>query len=580
MKRTLILLLVSVMVFGVFAGCGKTQTPETEPTTQATTSPTEMTTEPVTEPTTAPTEPTMSDEDYAALMQEAMNSGVSQGGDYNDTEDVTPQQTTLADPKDSKFLVGYAKVDITPNTSYKLPLVGNNDEKTRYATGILTRLYATCTAMTDEKGTTVIVFALDTHGISKKLLESVREGVTKATGVKAKYIQMTASHTHQGPPLTPNSYGAADSTKHFNDVVKKLVKVAQDAMADRKKAQMYTGYTRVDGVNFTRYTYLQDGTFLGAYRTSGDAKSYSPAEKSDNLLQVVRFDRESGKDVAIVNWQAHYRGNPDGYYTLYSADYIGVLRDELGKKAGCETMVILGAGGNLASRTEVAGLNSEANKDYIAVGQSLASGVADIWNYLRLSKTGKIAVEEKIFNITTNSNDYRLATFGIGDVGFCMMPYEPFQSLGMAVRKESPYYMTFVGSCANGNDSNFYLPDAKAYEAKNGYGVSKKYVAGDEQKFHKQYISMLKKCFSAGGTSTLVKGEDYVITATTFKDTATYTNPKNLTAVKNGLYRIDVKKNGKDAVLLVKSESLAKQLLKKSSFKVITDTRSVVTAIQ
>ena len=575
MKRTMILLLTAVMVFSAFAGCGKTEKPPV--TTQATT---EATSEATTEATTAPTEPTMSDEEYAALMQEAMNGGMSQGGQYEGGMDDLPQ-TDEADPSKSKFLVGYAKVDITPSASLKLPLIGNNDEKTRVATGILSRLYATCTAMTDEKGNTVILFGMDAHGIPQSFLEAVRSAITKATGIQGKYIQMSGSHTHQAPPITQNGYGYSDSTKHMNDVVKKCAEVAQKALADRKPALMYTAFTQVEGINFCRYTILEDGTFIGSQKGSGTADYYSTAERPDNLLQIVKFDRSGGKDVLVVNWQAHYRGNPSGQYNLYSSDYMGVMRSEL-EKSNYETVFLLGASGNLASRTDAVNAvytNSAKNSSYKAVGETLADSAINALSYASPAKLGKIHLEEKTFHISTNSNDYKLAAFGIGDVGFCMMPYEPFQSLGMAVRKDSPYKMTLIGTCANGNSSNFYLPDANAYKAQSAYGVSKKYVAGDEQKFHKQYISMLKTCFTKNGNSAVSKPDSYIINTTTFQDGNTYTSPKNLEKVKNGLYRIDVKRNGKDAILLVNSESLAKQLLKKSSFKVITDTRSVVTAI-
>ena len=576
MKRTLILLLVAVMVFSAFAGCGKTETPDV--TTQATT---EATTEATTAPTTAPTEPTMSDEAYAQMMQEAMNGGMTQNGQYDASFD-DQSQNTYADPSSSKFLVGYAKADITPATSLKLPLIGNNDEKTRVATGVLTRLYATCTAMTDEKGNTVILFGMDAHGIPQDFLEAVRSAITKATGVKGKYIQMSGSHTHQAPPITKNGYGYSAATTHMNDVVKKCAEAAQKAMADRKPALMYTAFTQVEGINFCRYTYLEDGTFMGTGKASSDADYYSTAERPDDLLQIVKFDRAGGKDVLIANWQAHYRGNPSGQYTLYSADYMGVMRSQL-EDSGYETVFLLGASGNLACRTDAIKAvytNSNKNESYVSVGQTLASSAISALSYASPAKLSTIHLVEKTFNISTNSNDYKLAAFGIGDVGFVMMPYEPFQSLGMKVRSESPYKMTLIGTCANGNGGNFYLPDAKAYDAKNPYGVSKKYVKGDEQKFHKQYISMLKTCFTKNGNAAVSKPSGYIINTSTFQDSNTYTSPKNLKAVKNGLYRIDVKRNGKSAVLLVKSKSLGEQLLKKSSFKVITDTRSVVTALQ
>ena len=489
-----------------------------------------------------------------------------------------------------QFSVGYAKVDITPSMDYKLPLVGSNDEKTRVATGVLERLYATCTAMTDTEGNTVILFAMDAHGTGRDFITGVRNAVQEKTGIEGKYVQMTASHTHQGPPLTPNGYGYADGLPYMMEVIDKCAEAAKQALEDRKAATMFVGHTRVEDLNKVRYYYLEDGTLLGTHRSANHAPYYGQAYHPDSLLQLVRFEREGGKDVVLINWQGHYRGNPEGQYTMYSSDLMGVLRQQLLDQGGCESMVIMGAGGNSSHHSSYPALNNERNESYKTVGQILANEtLLTLENGMRQAETGKITLEENIFHIQTNKNDYNLYTFGIGDVGFCMMPYEPFQSLGMAVRDESPFAMTFIGTCANGTDGNFYLPDAAAYVSegatadKQGYGVSAKYVKGDSDLFHTQYIEMLNKCFKAGTTEQKEKAEGYVTDKEPYADPTQYVNPNPGTApelVKNGLYRIQAVKGGNIKVLLIDGKEVAEELSKMTNFKVLMDNRDIVVGIQ
>lgn len=486
------------------------------------------------------------------------------------------------------FSVGYAKVDITPAEGRTLPLVGGNDEKTRVATGVLERLYATCTAMSDADGNTVILFALDTHGIGRDFYTGVQNAVKEKTGIDGKFVQMTASHTHQGPPLTPDGYGYADGLGHMVEVIDKCAQAAADALADRKPATMSIGHTHVPDLNKVRYYYLEDGTLLGTHKTADHAPYYGQAYHPDDLLQLVKFTREGGKDVVLLNWQGHYRGNPEGQYTMYSSDLMGVVRNQLLDQAGCESMVIMGAGGNSSHHSSYPELNNARNADYKTVGTILAKeALLTLNDGMRDAETGKVTLEENIFHIQTNKNDYNLYTFGIGDVGFCMMPYEPFQSLGMAVRDESPYAMTFIGTCANGTDGNFYLPDAAAYASegatpdKQGYGVSYKYVKGDSDLFHEQYMQMLSKCFENGTTEKKEKAEGYVTDKEPYADPTEYMNagiaPK---LVKNGLYQLQAIKGGNVKVLLIDGKEVAEELSKMTTFKVLMDNRDIVVGIQ
>ena len=521
MKRILTLLLVAVMVIGIFAGCG-------------------------------------------------------------DKED------TKKNDAPEGFSVGYAKVDITPSPDRKLPLVGGNDEKTRVATGVLERLWATCTAMTDAEGNTVILFAMDNHHVIQDFLAAVRSAIHEKTGLPEQCVQMTASHTHQGPPLTAGGYGYPDGLPYMMEVVDKCAQAAADALADRKSATMSIGHTRVPNLNKVRYYYLEDGTLLGTAKNNTHAPYYGQAYHPDDLLQLVQFKREGGRDVVLINWQGHYRGNPEGMYTLYSSDYMGVLRNQLLDQAGCESLVIMGCGGNSNHNSSYPELNNARNASYKTVGTILANeALLTLNDGMRPAKTDKIVLEEIVYNIKTNPDDYNLACFSIGEVGFCMMPYEPFISLGQAVRDESPFVMTFICTLANGSANHFYLPDAAAYVSEGatpgskGYGISKKYVQGDSDLFHEQYLKLLKSCFDKGGVEQKEKAEGYMTDHEPYADPTEYMNAGIAPVlVKNGLYQMQTIKGGNVKVLLIDGKEIADELAKMTTFKVLLDNRDIVVGIQ
>ena len=493
------------------------------------------------------------------------------------------KEEKLGEKKFESFSVGYAKVDITPSMEYTLPLVGNGDHATRVATGVLENLWANCVAMTDTEGNTVILFGLDAHSTSIELLTGVREAVAEKTGLKAECVQMTASHTHQAAPLNMNGYGYAQAQFNTKEVIEKCTNAAIEALEDRKSAKMYTAYTHVPGTNYVRYYRLEDGTVISGAISGNMPNYYNQLEKSDDLLQIVKFEREGGKDVALLNWQAHYRGQAADQYTLYGSDYMGVFRQELLNQADCESVFLLGASGNMTSMSSMAELNTEAVASYKTVGQNLAKYAMQAMQNMTEAKTGRVTLIDEMFNIQTNPNDYEVSAFGIGDVGFVMMPIEPFQSIGMAVRDGSPFKMTLVGTVANDTASHGYLADAPAYDGDRAYGVSDKHAKGDEILFQNKYIEMLETCFSKGTTEKAEKGEGYVTDYTPVADPTQYANiypGEKPEKVLNGLYRIRVMAKGQTKVLLTDNEELANQMSKLTKFKVTFDRRNLVVGIQ
>jgi hypothetical protein len=69
-----------------------------------------------------------------------------------------------------------------------------------------------------------------------------------------------------------------------------------------------------------------------------------------------------------------------------------------------------------------------------------------------------------------------LSAVRVGELVFAGVPGEPFQKIGLEVKADSPYEMTFVTCCTNG--SNGYFPTADAF-AEAGYERSTSPFAWD-----------------------------------------------------------------------------------------------------
>ncbi len=480
------------------------------------------------------------------------------------------------------FSVGFAKADITPSLDWDLGLVGFNDQATRRGTGVASPLMATCAAFTDTDGTTVLLIAWDLLHSTEELTTPIRQAITEATGIEGKYIQFTADHIHNGP--NTNAGIDPDGAFYYDFMIDTCTEMAKQALEDRKPAKMYTTFCRPEGLNFQRYYILKDGTHIGKLGNPSDSY-YGHMATVDNMMQLVKFTREGSRDIVLLNWGAHYNGGgTSDEYTMYSSNYFGVLRDTLLEQVGCETLFIQGGTGDTASSSELTWERTKDNQDYIATGTNLAKHAVAAMENMTEAETGKISLTESVFDIATNDLTYYLYTWGFGDLGFVMAPYEMFQSNAIKLRNESPFTMTFVATLANSSDNKFYLPDAEAYHAESPYGVSKKYVEGDSEIFHEQYMKMLKETFEATGQTQKEKAEGYITDRSPKKDETPYTNPapgaaNSITAVKNNLWQINLLQGGKLKMMLIEGQELAEKVAQLPTFYAVLDKRNIIVDI-
>ena len=135
---------------------------------------------------------------------------------------------------DQPFLVGYGRVDITPLES--VPLRGYGNTSRRMSQNILDPLYATCLAMTDQSGTTLLLYALDLCVFGPISAARLRPNLSKATGIPQDRIMLSNSHTHSAPDLENTEVPSA--ARYLDQLDQWLLAAAALALDDRKPAQM------------------------------------------------------------------------------------------------------------------------------------------------------------------------------------------------------------------------------------------------------------------------------------------------------------------------------------------------------
>lgn len=388
---------------------------------------------------------------------------------------------------DPKFMVGYGRVDITPTQTIYLAGYGNEDPP-RYSTEIWNRLYATCIAYTDTEGNSMLMFHLDILNAYDEIV-GLRPVISAATGVPKNNIVIAATHNHSGPSYVqaaPDGYLA-----EYKVAMKQwLIDAAVEAMADRKPAEMYIASCNPTNMVFVRHYVYKNGSINGY---GGSSTAIGHAEPADNQMQLIKFVREGGKDVLLMNWQGHPRGHTEDHYAILSD--VDVIRQKLEKDMNCLFAYFLGASGNQNNSSPI--VKEQRTKNYQDHGITLATeAMFAAKNFVKV-ETGKVQTLSQRITVTRKSTDNNFATFietrvfAIGDVAFVIAGYEMFAANGMDIKEASPFKMTFVVTCANGD--NKYIPSKASFAYDSYEGNATRYVAGTAEILATNYISLLKQ---------------------------------------------------------------------------------------
>ena len=387
--------------------------------------------------------------------------------------------------------------------------------------------------------TTVAVVSVDVCFMNEDLIDRFCMAAEKATGIKKENIFLSATHTHTGPLLKKTNWFEADWNlvyKYVDFLENRIADSLQLALADVKPARMgfITGYAP-ERVAYIRRYRMKDGSTMTCPPIN-DPNIEGPIGQLDQRVHVLRFDREGGCSIVVVNYGLHC-DTVNG--ELLSADWPGWMRRTLEKTLdGTKCLFICGAQGDVGS-THVSPCGGDMNDTEISfdnemkspgmarfVGRALAGTVLQVYDKVEYVDVDEIKLVNKVIPIAANVPkpeemplareykrlhdegrddlipytamelttvvaealrmcklengpehfDLRLTGLKLGPVVLVGIPGEPFTEVGVRIKENPDYRMIMPCGLVNGYLG--YFPVQSAYDEGGYEARSSKFRAG------------------------------------------------------------------------------------------------------
>ncbi len=438
----------------------------------------------------------------------------------------------------SGIQIGYGRANITPD--YSVPLAGYGNTSMRMSTSFQTYLYSNCVAVSDGENTMLLINN-DLTAVGNNHVENLRQAIHAEYGIPEENIMIAATHNHSAPDLGNSAEGSI--TKYNNDLIDWMVEAVGLALEDMKPATgMYHGSCNPEGLNFIRHYVLEDGTYKGDNFGDLNPSPYAGhTHDVDNQLQVLKFTREGGKDIILVNWQTHPHRGGGSSNTIITADLAGIMVTELEQKADAHVAYFTGAAGNVNPSSRITEENVTA--DYWDQGKTLASYANSVLNgELKELEMGKVQVltykytgetdhsedhlvtpalevqalwtkNNNFIEAVTLANAYginspyhagaiinkagqpntytmEISVANIGSFGIACAPFEMFDENGKYVKDNSPFDATFVLELCNGSIG--YIPSEEGYRIRCYEANTGKYTPGTGEIVAEEYVRLLE----------------------------------------------------------------------------------------
>ena len=413
----------------------------------------------------------------------------------------------------NRLQVGFSRVNINPMMG--IHLRGNG--LVRPADGVLDDLEINTLAVTDGERTALLV-SMDTCAMEWECAVEFKKFIKEATAVSEDAIFLHAIHTHTAPFLRKTTDDPLEQA-YFRFVCHKMADAAVLAIKDMKPAKMGWNIGTAPELAFVRRFRMKDGTA----RTNPGINNpdvEGPIGSADHGVNVVRFDREGGLSVVLVNYGNH----PDviGGCKL-SADWPGALRRETERiLAGTKCIFFNGAQGEVNHincfpklREEERMSESSFGHGYAYsqyMGRALACTVAQVYDMTRYREVSSVSFMQQMITVPTNmptaedmpwaysmqalyaekglealpgdemeqntifyetrhmiefehgpeTLDIQLSAVAIGPVVLMGVPGEPFVDVGRALKKTEGWDLVLPVCITNGYYD--YIPTQNAFD--------------------------------------------------------------------------------------------------------------------
>lgn len=224
--------------------------------------------------------------------------------------------------------------------------------------------------------------------IRTSLCDSIRELLSKETGVPKENIMLCATHTHSGPDVAgTEGWGSIDNEYVDTVLVPKLVKASKTACENLKnvKCVLRQGESRV-GIN-RRQLFFDNRVDFGQ----------NPYGCVNLTMSIVSFEDEGSKTVAnIVHYGCH--GTCAGPNTEITRDWSGLMTDALEKESGGVTAFVNGTMGDVGPRISNGKTTGDISYVY-ELGEIAARDVLAIFKGKGTYSDNTLSVGENVIGI-------------------------------------------------------------------------------------------------------------------------------------------------------------------------------------
>jgi len=293
--------------------------------------------------------------------------------------------------------VGVAEADITPPAGF--PMAGYYFE--RLAEGTIDPLKAKAIVFRDANSETALVVC-DLICIATDLSQAVRKRASEKTGIPAKNIVISATHSHTAPDYTKALYLKLGSERqeplraaYIEKLISGLVEVIAKAHAAARPAVLECGSaTQTTPVSFNRRSVMRDGgvrTWM-SYDNPDVVRAAGPIDPEIALLTVRD---ESGKTLGVVSNFALHLDTVGGL--KWSADYPFFIEQTLRKAAGSEVVSIFGNGCS-GDINHVNPRSKDKNKAAF-IGNSIGESIQKQLGQLRRLDRTVLAVKSRVVKL-------------------------------------------------------------------------------------------------------------------------------------------------------------------------------------
>ncbi|MCI0333900.1 MAG: DUF1080 domain-containing protein [Planctomycetes bacterium] len=340
------------------------------------------------------------------------------------------------------------------------------------------------------------VVACDVLWIPRDLADAAVAEIERTTGIPANHVLINATHTHHAPSTAP-AHGFGVVPEFRDELSRGIVRAVEQANArlEGGDAQLFFHLGNEYTVGSNSRQLLEDGSITWGGQQEPSVKA-RPTGPFDPQLPVLDFRDAAGKTRALLfNHSTHTIGTRSGR-DVRSPSFYGLAAQELETELGGVVGFLEGASGSTHNVAPTVPVPECIERLKAAIRDGRAQGLprpiphlagirrpfkfrvrqfddaeedARIARYMTTHSPPQSDRFREVFaNMRRQLRDRQgaeqetwIQAIVLGDVAIVGVPAEYFTSLGVEIKRRSPFEFTYVAELAN--DWIGYLPDREGH---------------------------------------------------------------------------------------------------------------------